>query len=63
MLVFEDSPSGIEAATRPGMALAFNPDSHMDWKAAIEQHGVHPTLVIQSLEEFDFSRLLWAQPE
>ena len=62
-LVFEDAPNGIEAATRAGMASVFVPDSHMDWKAALEQQGVHPTLVIPSLEEFDFSKWLWAPSE
>ena len=59
-LVFEDSPLGIEAANVAGMPSVFIPDPNMDYKKALEDQGAKPTLIIPSLEEFDFSKWHWA---
>ena len=59
-LVFEDSPLGIDAANRAGMPSVFIPDPNMDYQKALEDQGAKPTLIIPSLEEFDFSKWKWA---
>jgi pseudouridine-5'-monophosphatase len=60
VIVFEDSPLGIEAANAAGMASVFVPDSNMDVDAALAVKGAKPTVIIPSLLEFDFEQFLWA---
>jgi pseudouridine 5'-phosphatase len=54
-LVFEDSPAGLEAAQRAGMAVVVVPDPDLDWElfAAADQR-------LRSLGEFELER--WNLP-
>lgn len=54
-LVFEDAPSGLEAARTAGMSVVVVPDPAMD-RAAFEQADQ----ILESLEQFDPSR--WGLP-
>lgn len=58
-LVFEDSPLGIAAANRAGMPSVFVPDPHMDAESALKEYDAHPTLIIKSLEDFNYDNFKW----
>jgi pseudouridine-5'-monophosphatase len=60
VIVFEDSPLGIEAANAAGMASVFVPDSNMDVDAALAVNAARPSQIIPSLAVFDFNQFLWA---
>jgi pseudouridine-5'-monophosphatase len=58
-LVFEDSPLGIAAANRAGMAAVYVPDSHVDPVKSLREWNATPVLTLKSLKEFDFSLFDW----
>ena len=55
-LVFEDSPLGIKAANDAGMPSVFIPDPNMNMEVSLAENGAKPTVVIKSLNDFDFSQ-------
>ncbi|KAH0785831.1 haloacid dehalogenase-like hydrolase family protein [Histomonas meleagridis] len=61
VIVFEDSPLGIKAANNAGMASVFVPDPQVDVESALASQNAKATVVIPSLEKFDFSLFDWAQ--
>jgi pseudouridine-5'-monophosphatase len=54
-LVFEDSPGGIKAAVDGGMASVMVPDKGFPYMESLNKFGVKPTLILDSLEDFDVS--------
>jgi pseudouridine-5'-monophosphatase len=62
VIVFEDSPLGVEAANRAGMPAVFVPDKQMVACGAFAGMTAKPVLTITSLEEFDFELFRWAEP-
>jgi pseudouridine-5'-monophosphatase len=60
ILVFEDSPLGVDAAHRAGMPVVFVPDQEMAKKGLFDSVADLPVCTITSLEEFEYDRFLWA---
>lgn len=60
VIVFEDSPLGIRAANDAGMASVFVPDPQMDAASALRAQGAVPSVVVPSLDAFNFDAFLWA---
>jgi pseudouridine-5'-monophosphatase len=59
-LVLEDSPLGIAAANRAGMASVFVPDLHVNVEEALAEQNAVPCVVIKSLEDFSFDAFTWS---
>ena len=60
-IVFEDSPLGIKAANNAGMSSVFLPDPHVDVQKYLKINEATPDMILQSLDQFDFSKFEWAQ--
>lgn len=54
VLIFEDSPAGIKGAADAGMASVLVPDPHLDYEKVLNMYDTRPTLILNSLEEFDY---------
>ncbi|EAY04421.1 haloacid dehalogenase-like hydrolase family protein [Trichomonas vaginalis G3] len=55
VLVFEDAPTGVKAAISAGMQCIMVPDKSLPYQKLLDDYGVKPTLMLDSLEQFDFS--------
>lgn len=55
-LVFEDSPLGILAANAAGMPAVFVPENNPNPEQTLRDNNAHAVMIINSFEEFDFSR-------
>jgi hypothetical protein len=62
VIVFEDSPLGIQAANCAGIPAVFVPDREMMKRGVFAGMTAKPLLTIASLEEFDFGLFRWAGP-
>jgi pseudouridine-5'-monophosphatase len=62
-LVIEDSPLGIAAANRAGMAAVYVPDSHLDPVESLRECNATPVLTLKSLQDFDFALFDWVPKE
>ncbi|OHT09574.1 Pseudouridine-5'-monophosphatase [Tritrichomonas foetus] len=60
-LVFEDSPLGVKAANEAGMPCVFVPDPNMDVETSLSEAKAKATIIIKSLEDFDFNSFEWAK--
>jgi pseudouridine-5'-monophosphatase len=60
VIVFEDSPLGIEAANRAGIPAVFVPDRHMLERGVFAGMTAKPLLTIASLADFDLESFRWA---
>jgi pseudouridine-5'-monophosphatase len=54
-LVFEDAAAGVKCANNAGMAVVMVPDKDLPLKSALADYDAHPTVVLRSLADFDFS--------
>lgn len=61
VLVFEDSPLGIKAANTLGMASVYVPDSNVNIEKSLDEVGANATIVIKSLNDFDFNLFNWSK--
>jgi pseudouridine-5'-monophosphatase len=53
-LVFEDAPAGVKCANNAGMAVVMVPDKMLQLESALGEFGAVPTVVLNSLTEFDY---------
>lgn len=59
IIVFEDSPLGIKAANVLGMASVYVPDPNVDIEKSLAEVDAKATIVIKSLNDFDFNMFDW----
>ena len=59
ILVFEDSPTGVKCANNAGMPVVMVPDPELPMPVSIDEVGAKPTLLLKSLEDFDFNQFNW----
>ena len=59
ILVFEDSPTGVKCANNAGMPVVMVPDPSLPMPISIDELGAKPTVLLHSLEEFDFNQFNW----
>jgi pseudouridine-5'-monophosphatase len=55
VLVFEDAPIGVRAANNAGMPVVMVPDPGLDLVPALEEVDAHPTYILSSLVDFDWT--------
>lgn len=60
-LVFEDSPGGIKAAVDAGFPCVMVPDKDFPYQRVLDNYGVKPTYMLNSLEEFELSMFDFSQ--
>lgn len=61
VLVFEDSPLGIKAANTLGMPSVYVPDLNVDVQKSLDEVEAKPTVVIKSLNDFNFDLFNWSK--
>ena len=59
ILVFEDAPLGVKGANNAGMPVIMIPDPELPMPESIEEVDAHPTLILKSLNEFNFDLFNW----
>ena len=58
-LIFEDSALGIKAANLAKMKSIYVPDPNINIEKSLNNENAFPTLIISSLENFDFNKFQW----
>ena len=62
-LVFEDAPNGVKAANNAGMPVVYVPDPHVNAQQALRDAGATATLILDSLESFNFNSFKFELPQ
>ena len=61
ILVSEDAPNGVKGANYAGMEVVMVPDPELPMSSSIEEVDAHPTVIIKSLNDFNFDVFEWGQ--
>ena len=60
VLVFEDAPAGVKCANNAGMAVVMIPDKNLPLESSLAEFDAHPTIILNSMEEFNFDMFKFA---
>lgn len=63
VLVFEDAPAGVKCANNAGMAVVMIPDADLPLESSLAEFDAHPTVLLKSMEEFDFNLFNFPAPQ